>query len=197
MSVPLKRRNQAYFQKQAAKLNVDNDSAIIAGIDQPQEVLKCARKLVNAMAIPAEYWRRWAESMYALATNLDIMQQLTHQGKPMVKAVGSIYNVDPDDLSRHGFLLEKETPRTGNQPAHGARPAKAGDIRPGADGNSMFIKTDAGKWLEVANMPVPAGYLKKQQARDFTTEYDTYHRAEAISNAAGQARPLASTFGMY
>ena len=78
---------------------------------EPEEVLRCAGKLVNAMAIPKQYWRQWTEAMYSLAITVDIMQQLTHGGKPLVKAVGSIYNVPPGDLTNPSFLLEKASAR--------------------------------------------------------------------------------------
>lgn len=123
-----------------------------AQMGEPENVIRCARVLVNAMSIPDEYWKRWMQSVYVLATSFDIMQQLVHAGKPMVKAVRDINSVKPEFLRKPTCMMLDNKWRADAKPTTPAHCTTAGDMQAGADGRSMYVKVESGKWLAVADL---------------------------------------------
>lgn len=193
------RKHYADYAEQALHAG-SHDALLLTGIAEPEEVLKCARTLVNAMAIPDEYWKRWMQSVYMLATSFDIMQQLVHAGQPMVKSVRDINSVKPEILKKPTCMMLDNKWHADNRPSVKLKCAKAGEMQYGADGRSLFIKTESGKWLAVANTDGRPFKLSQELADEAQTSQwdDTFTQitgARALEKLAGQAYPPASSIG--
>lgn len=150
-----------------------------------EKVLKCAKMLVDAMAIPKEYWKRWTKSLYLLAVNFDITQQLVHNGPPMVKSVQQISNVNPELLIDPGCLLLNPKRPHHDHPSELLRCAKPGEMKIGADGSSMFIKTESGKWLAIADpggkrAHLPSNLVSMRAKEILESKQNVYKDVEAL-----------------
>ena len=165
----------------------DHPGVLFVRGSSPEEVLRCARVLVTAMSIPDEYWKRWMQTVYSLAVSFDIMQQLVHAGKPLVKAVRDINLVSPEILQNPTCMMLDNTWHADNRPTIPLKCAKAGDLQYSADGKSLFIKTESGKWLPVANtdglpMKIPDHLAEAALQEQNENSWFTYTQAESIGN---------------
>lgn len=168
----------------------------------PQEVLRCARTLVNAMAIPDEYWKRWMQSVYMLASSFDIMQQLVHAGQPMVKSVRNINSVKPEILRKPTCMMLDNKWHSDNRPAKFLSCAKSGEMQYGADGQSLFIKTESGRWLAVANtdgqpFKVPSTVSTAAQKEQFEERAAQVKNVDHLMQTVRRAVPPANQIGAF
>lgn len=171
---------------------------LMFGAETTQEVLKCAHMLVNVMAIPEEYWKRWTQSMYMLAVTFDIIQQLVHAGSPMVKSVSDISRLNPELLTNPSCLLLD--PKQNGRPAELVQCAQPGEIQVGADGRSMYVKTESGKWLAIAEpsgkpMQIDDTMALQKKSGLLETRNSVENLAVNIADIAARAQPPASKLG--
>lgn len=162
--------------------------------DQSAEVvLGCAKKLVNALAIPPGYWHRWSRTMYMLASTVDMMQQLVYFDEPRLVQGIDVGNLTKLQMENPECLMTTKRSYGSNKPLIPASCAKSGDVAMGADGKTIHVKTESGAWLELAEAPGGkpmmlsedlAQQRRKKHDEDVREAYENVGKALACANKA-------------
>lgn len=190
------------YGEETLRIGQDPARVLLQGIADPDEIMRCAQTLVTAMGIPGEYWKRWTQSLFSLTTTFDMMRQLVHAEPPMVRSMRSINQMKPEMLKNPKCMMLDNKWHADNRPNVPVSCTKAGEMQYGADGTSLFIMTESGKWLAVANTDgrpfrLPQKLADEAQADQWNDTFTMYSQARTASKLAGQAYPSVSELGQF